>query len=229
MFQKANEFAGKNNTAEAFDKAVKDQNLNKMTEANITENARQIGALEGSKELIRWAYKSSKNEVSKAFEFGNKFVIAKLTDIREKGIAPLEQVKDQVMVEARKDKKAEMLMKKLEGAIANIDAAAAKVNEQVQTADNVNFATPFLGNAAMEPNIVGHIMTMKAGALTKPMKGQAGVYVIQVVSFKEPTPTKDFTEVKKQLEKQLQGRAQYEVFNALKEKANITDNRGKFY
>jgi hypothetical protein len=28
---------------------------------------------------------------------------------------------------------------------------------------------------------------------------------------------------------QLGGRASYEVFNALKEKANVTDNRGKFY
>ncbi len=228
VFQKANEFAGKNTTAEAFDKAVKEQNLNKMTESNIQENARQVGALEGSKELIRWAYKASKNDVSKAFEFGDKFVIAKLTDIKEKGIAPLDQVKDEVMVEARKNKKAEMLMKKLEGA-GSIEAIASKAGQQVIPAENVNFGSPILGNSGMEPKVVGHIFAMKPGQVSKPLEGQSGVYVVQVTSFKEPTPIKEYKEVKKQLEQQVQGRAQYEVYNALREKADITDNRGKFY
>lgn len=229
VFQKANEFAGKNNSVELFDKAVKEQNLNKMVENNVMENARQIGALEGSREMIRWAYKSKKGEVSKAFEFGNKFVIAKLTDIREKGIAPFEQLKDQLTIEARKDKKAEMLMKKLEGAGSKIEAIAGKVGQQVMPAEAVNFGSAFLGNAGQESNVVGHIFTMKAGALSKPLKGQVGVYVVMVTNFTEPTMPKDFKEQQKQTAQQVQSRAQYEVFNALKEKANITDNRGRFY
>ncbi len=229
VFQKANEFAGKNTTAEAFDKAIKDQNLNKLTETNIQENARQVGGVEGSKELIRWAFKASKNEVSKAFEFGDKFVVAKLIDIREKGIAPLDQVKDEVMVEARKNKKAEMMMKKFEGAGGNIETIASKIGQQVLTAENVNFSSPLLGNSGMEPKVVGHIFAMKPGTASKPIQGQSGVYVVQVTGFKDPAPIKDYKEVKKQLEQQVQGRSQYEVFNALREKADITDNRGKFY
>ena len=229
VFQKANEFAGKNNTAEAFDKAVKEQNLNKMNETNVMENARQVGALEGSKELIRWAYKSNKGDVSKAFEFGSKFVIAKLTDIREKGIAPMEQIKDQLTAEARKNKKAEMLMKKMEGASASIEALASKLNSQLQTAENVSFANPYLGNAGLESNLVGHIMTLKPSTLSKPIKGQAGVFVVMVNNFTEPTMPKDFKDAQKQLTQQVSSRAQYEVSNALREKADITDNRGKFY
>lgn len=229
VFQKANEFAGKNTTAEAFDKAIKDQNLNKLTETNIQENARQVGGVEGSKELIRWAFKASKNEVSKAFEFGDKFVVAKLIDIREKGIAPLDQVKDEVMVEARKNKKAEMMMKKFEGAGGNIETIASKIGQQVLTAENVNFSSPLLGNSGMEPKVVGHIFAMKPGTASKPIQGQSGVYVVQVTGFKDPAPIKDYKEVKKQLEQQVQGRSQYEVFNALREKADITDNRGRFY
>ena len=229
VFQKANEFAGKNNSVETFDKAVKEQNVNKMVESNVIENARQVGALEGSKELIRWAYKSKKGEVSKAFEFGNKFVIAKLTDIREKGIAPMEQVKDQLTVDARKEKKAEMLMKKFEGASGSIDAVASKVSQQVLTAEGVNFGSPFLGSSGMEGNLVGRILTMKPNTLSKPMKGQTGVYMVVVNNFNEPTKPKDFKEQQKQAAQQLQSRSQYEVFNALREKANITDNRGKFY
>ena len=81
----------------------------------------------------------------------------------------------------------------------------------------------------MEPNIVGNIFTMKANELSKPIKGESGVYAVSVDSFTEPAPTKDYSENKKQLMQALGSRTNYEVFNALKEKANIEDNRGKFY
>ncbi|HKR04233.1 MAG TPA: peptidylprolyl isomerase, partial [Bacteroidia bacterium] len=91
VFAKATEFAGKNNTADAFDKAVKDQGLNKRVAESLTEAEKNIPGLENPRELVRWAYRSEKGQVTeKPFEFGNKFVIAKLVEIREKGIAPLE-------------------------------------------------------------------------------------------------------------------------------------------
>ena len=93
MFTKANEFANKYNTADAFDKAVKDQNLTKLSEQNIQENNRQVGGFENSRELIRWSFKAKMGEVSKAFDFGNAYVVAKLTDIREKGTSTMDQVK----------------------------------------------------------------------------------------------------------------------------------------
>jgi peptidyl-prolyl cis-trans isomerase D len=99
----------------------------------------------------------------------------------------------------------------------------------VQIADNVSFASPFLGNAGFEGSVVGNIITLKAGQVSKPIKGNAGVYVVLVSNFNEPTLPKEFKESANQLKMQLQGRAQYEVENALKEKADIADHRGRFY
>jgi len=230
IFTKANEFANKFNTAEGFDKGIKDQNLTKLAEQNIQENNRQVGGFENSRELIRWSFKAKVGEISKAFDFGNTYVVAKLTDIREKGTATLEQVKDQVTMDARKDKKAQMFIDQLSKAgSSNIDALAAKVKQTVQIADNVSFASPFLGNAGFEGSVVGNIITLKAGQVSKPIKGNAGVYVVLVSNFNEPTLPKEFKESANQLKMQLQGRAQYEVENALKEKADITDHRGRFY
>jgi peptidyl-prolyl cis-trans isomerase D len=229
VFTKANEFANKNATADAFDKAVKDQNLTKLTEQNIVENARQVGALENSRELVRWSFGAKVGDISKAFEFGNRFVIAKLTDIREKGFSTLEQVKDQVTYEARRDKKAQQLIEKLSKAGSNIDAIGAAVQQPVNPAENVSFASPFLGNAGNEGAVVGTAMTLKAGQVSAPIKGVSGVYVVVVNSFNEPQMPKDFKDAANQLRQQLAGRSQYEVFNALREKANIDDNRGKFY
>jgi peptidyl-prolyl cis-trans isomerase D len=230
VYTKANEFANKNTNADAFDKAIKDNNLTKLTEQNITESARQVGPLENSRELVRWSFNGKVGDISKAFEFGNRFVIAKLTEIKEKGYSTLEQVKDQVTSEARRDKKAQILIEKFNKAPkGTLEATAAAVQQTVQTADNVNFGSPFLGAAGMEGNVIGRLMTMKAGQISTPLKGQSGVFVAVVNSFTEPTMPKDFKDAAAQLRNTVQSRAQYEVFNALKEKANIEDNRGKFY
>ncbi len=231
VYTKANEFASKNNTAIGFDKGVKDGNLTKLSETNITESSKQIGPLENSRELVRWSFNAKIADVSKAFEFGNKFVVAKLTDARDKGYSTLEQVKDQVTAEARKDKKAEMLIEKLKksGNATNLDVIASSNKQTVVPAENISFATPFLGNAGMEANVVGHIMTLKPNQVSEPLKGQNGVYVVMVTSFKDAVLPKDLSDTQKQLRQQVQSRAQYEVFNALREKANIDDRRGKFY
>ena len=229
-YSKANEFANKFNTAEGFDKGIKDQNLTKLSEQNILENNRQLGGFENSRELIRWSFKAKVGEISKAFDFGNTYVVAKLTDIREKGTATLDQVKDQLTMDARKEKKAQMFIDQLSKAgSSNIDGIAAKVKQTVMAAENVSFASPFLGNAGFEGAVVGNILTLKAGQVSKPIKGNAGVYVVVIGNYNEPAIPKEFKEAANQLKQQLQGRAQYEVENGLKEKADITDHRGRFY
>jgi peptidyl-prolyl cis-trans isomerase D len=229
IFAKATEFAGKNNTADAFDKAVKEQGLNKRVAESLSEAEKNVPGLENARPLVQWAYRSKKGDVTeKPFELGNKFVIAKLVEIREKGIAPLEQVKDQVTTEVIKNLKAKMLMEKMNGA-TNIDALASKLGQPALTASNVNFGAPYIQNIGMEPEVVGTVFTLKQGQLSKPIKGESGVFAVQVESFTEPPATKDYTQAKNQAMQQLGSRATYEVFNALKEKANVVDNRGKFY
>lgn len=230
VYSKANAFAGANTTADSFDKAVNEQKLTKMSEATLMENARQVGPLENSREIIRWAFKANIGEVSKAYECGNRFAIAKLVDKREKGFSTLEQVKEQLLFEARRDKKAEMLIEKCTKAgSSNLDAIASALAQPVMTADNISFASPYLPNGGMEGNVVGHLVTMKNGQLSKPLKGMNGVYVLQVTAVadvKEPASLKD---IQDQAAGQLKSRSQYEVFNALREKANVMDNRAKFY
>ncbi|MFI5219745.1 MAG: SurA N-terminal domain-containing protein [Bacteroidia bacterium] len=230
-YSKANEFAGKNNTAAAYDKAITDQGLNKRVAENLTEVEKNIAGLESPRELVRWAYKSKKDDISKAYEFGNKFVVAKLVEVKEKGVAPLEQVKDKVQAEVIKDIKAKQFIEKINtvsAGITDINALAAKLGVTAVITRNLTFASPYIQNVGMEANLVGTIFNLKKGQLSKPVKGESGVFVVVVDDFTEPAPVKDYTEAKKQLTQQL-GYRSYELFNALKEKANISDNRGKFY
>jgi peptidyl-prolyl cis-trans isomerase D len=230
-FQKANDFANKYNTSESFDKGINEAKLTKQTEANLAENARQVGSIENSRELVRWAYSNEKGAISKSFEFGNKFVVARLNEVREKGTSTMDQVMEQVMSEARRDKKAVMLLEKMNntGSTTNLESLAQKLGVTVQTAEGFNFSSPYMASVGYEPYLTGLVTTLKPGVPSKPFKGQTGVFVVLVNSFTEPAATKDYKDIKSQLIQQYQQRTQYEVVNALREKADIQDNRGKFY
>ena len=80
-----------------------------------------------------------------------------------------------------------------------------------------------------EPEVAGTLSTLKAGSLSSPIKGNQGVYLVLSETITEPAPIKDYNEEKTNIERTLKQRADYEVFSALKEKAEIVDNRGKFY
>lgn len=230
LFNKANQFAATNNTGELFDSAVVKQGLNKRIADNMRETDKSIPGLESPRELVRWAYQAKKGDVSKAYTFGDKYVIAHLVDIKEKGILPMEEVLEQVTAEARKQKKAEMLIEKMKATGAtNVDDMANKLNVTAGDADNVSFQNPYIPGIGNELSVVGTIFGMKASQMSKPLKGDNAVTVIFIKSFKEPAPTTDYSANIKQILDQRKSRSDYELQNALKEKANVEDNRGRFY
>ncbi len=232
VFNRANMFAGQNNSGNAFEKALADQKLNKRIADNIKENDKTIAGLESPRELVRWAYKAKKDEVSRVYQFGNKYVVAHLVEIKEKGIAPMEQVKDQVEAGARKEKKAALMEEKFKAALqggSSIEDLGRKLNLEIKNVDYMTFASPYISGVGKEAEVVGTVFTLKQGMLSAPIQGTAGVFVAVVEQFTEAAQKKDFAEEGKQLQNALRQRVDYEAFNALKEKANIQDNRGRFY
>lgn len=59
-YNKAQEFASKNSSGEAFDSAIVKQGLNKRIADNIRENDKNIPGLDQPRELVRWAYSAKK-------------------------------------------------------------------------------------------------------------------------------------------------------------------------
>ena len=227
----ASDFAGKNTTAEAFNKGVETEKLNKRIADNIKEGDKALPGLEGAKDLVRWVYKAKKGEVSPVFEFKDRFVVANLVSIKEKGIAPLEEVKDDVTAKAIRDKKAEAFIKEFEtkaGASKSIDDIASKMGLTAEKADNLTFSSYNVAAIGREDALIGTATSMKAGVTSKAIKGDNGVFVVNVASVNEPALPKEFKGKQQEIERMNGGRVDYEMFDALKEKANIEDHRGKF-
>ncbi len=230
-YKVASDFAGKNQTADAFAKSIETDKLNKRIADNVKENDKNLPGLEGAKDLVRWMYKSKKGEVSPVFEFKDRFVVANLTTIKEKGIAPLEDVKEDATTKAIRDKKAENFIAEFTTKAAgakSIDDIASKMALTVEKADNLSFSSYNVASIGREDALIGTATAMKVGTTSKAIKGDNGVFIVSIASVNEGTLPKDFKNKQKEMEQMTGGRVDYELYDALKEKANIEDHRGKF-
>ena len=229
-FAQATEFSGKNNTTELFEKAIDKEKLNKRIADNIKENDKTISGIESPKELIRWVYniETKKGNVSQAFSSGNRFIVACLNEIKEKGTLPLESVKEDVVTKVKREKKAEKFMSQIKAAGASdIISLSQKLKSTVDTASNVLFSGFSLGNYGREDAVLGAIASLKKNTISKPIKGEQGVYVVLVEKVNDK-PVKDYKANQKNLMANMSSRVDYEVYNALRKMANIEDHKARF-
>jgi peptidyl-prolyl cis-trans isomerase D len=232
-YKAASEFSGQNNTSELYEKAIEKQKLSKRIAENVKESDKSLPGLEGAKELVKWAYTATKGEVSpQVFEFKDKFVVARLTGIKEKGTLPLEEVKDEVTLRARQAKKAEEFVKEFTskaGTASKLEDVSSKMGITIGTSEKLTFSAFSVGTLGREDALIGTASALKAGSISKPVIGENGVFVVGVATIDQGPPVTDnYKAVKMQTEQMLGGRSDYEVYNALREKANIEDHRAKF-
>ncbi|MGB0881853.1 MAG: peptidylprolyl isomerase [Vicingaceae bacterium] len=227
VFAKASMFYTNNGTSEAFTKATESDEYAKYIAAEVKVADKNIPGMTDVRELVRWSYKNEKGTVSAPMQFSNTFVVAHLAEIREEGIATMDQVEIQVELGAKKKKKAEMFVEEMKGA-ANLDALATKVGGNVESATGVNFEAYSINGMGQEMKVNGVLSTLDKGKMSAPIEGQSGVYVVQVEEVIPAPETTDYTVFKNQLTQQYAG-ATGQLLDALKDKMGVVDERYKFY
>jgi peptidyl-prolyl cis-trans isomerase D len=70
---------------------------------------------------------------------------------------------------------------------------------------------------------------MDVGATSGLIEGETGVFKLEVTNKEEAPAMDNYAPYANNLKSSLGGRVSTEVFNALKEKAEIEDNRAAFY
>jgi len=229
-YGKASTFLSSVNDAKAFDEKVAAEKLNKLTAESITSSQSSIPGLDNPRELVRWAYQADEGDVTdKVYELGNSFVVAKLSDIREKGILPVDKVKKQIEAAVRNRVKAKQLSEQLASAGSSINQVAQKVGKPATPVQNVVFANPIIPGVAQENKVIGTVFGLQPNKLSKPITGEQGVYVVVVNSFSAPAPLTNTVNQKQQIAQSVKQKAQSGVFEVLREKAEIKDNRSRFY
>jgi peptidyl-prolyl cis-trans isomerase D len=185
IYGKANEFAGRNTTAEQFDATVKKQGLDKRVGDNIKPANFSVQGLGPAREVVRWAYEHKVNEISPVFQLGNdRYVVAKLSSITEKGELALTPAnRSMIEQKVREEKKADMIASKF-GKAGGLDAIAQASGQTVQQADTVTLANSYINNIGFEPMVVGYIFNnaFQPNAVSPGIKGQGGVYYVTVLN-----------------------------------------------
>jgi peptidyl-prolyl cis-trans isomerase D len=232
IYQKASSFAGSNNTGDKFASAIKKDGITPKSAAYLNENMKSVQGIDNSRELIRWAFKAEENTISGVMEFGNVFVIARLSQIREKGTATLKQVKDQITLAVKKEKKAEQLIEKLNKELSgstSIEAFASKTGKSVQSATDVTFSSYSVPGLGFEPAVIATATNIATNKVSAPIKGENGVFVLAVNSSTEEAQPTDPKMIGMRMASMYANRVNYEAFNILKKMADIKDERTKFY
>lgn len=233
IYSLAGEFAVNTNTAKEFDEAVDAMGVVKKYAYNLRENDRQITGLESPRELIRWAFTTAEEgDISDIYEFDNKFVIAKVAAVREEGYAPLESIRDEVRLNVIKEKKADIIAEEMNNVLANantIDDVGQELAIPVEYVENVTFASTSISGIGAEPKILGFAEEIEINIPSSPIKGNNGVYIIQVSGVTEVEVPENLSADKRRLASRYSMRANYEAFEALREASNVIDKRSRFY
>jgi peptidyl-prolyl cis-trans isomerase D len=236
VYAKASKFVSENTTREKFDAAAEAENLTRK-QAVVREDDRSIAGLETPRPLIRAAFDAKLNSIVKnfdgspIFEFGDNFVVATLTGITEEGTAPFETVKTRVELAVERQKKADILAAKIQKATegnSDMYSIAGTLNSSVNIASNINFNSFTIPGVGMEPALIGTIVALESGMVSKPIKGNSGVFVAKVNSVEEGMET-DVDGERSRLLQSLGFRANAQTFEAHRDAAEIVDKRNKFF
>tara|TARA_B100000900_G_scaffold416193_1_gene449913 strand:- start:4677 stop:6734 length:2058 start_codon:yes stop_codon:yes gene_type:complete len=228
IFTKAGKFAAENSNNEQFNQSAMDNNLSKRIADNLLESTQTISGLDNPRQLIRWAYEAQLGQVSDVMEFGNKFIIATLTQIKEEGMQELDEVRASVSAIVRNEKRAEMLINQLSGE-TDLNTLAIDYAADVKTAEGMTFNNNNVTGIGEEAAFIGAAFAVPEGTTTDPFAGLNAVYVVRVDQVITAPTNTDNSSVSKVSKINFQSRANYEAYQALEELAEVKDNRAKFY
>ncbi len=231
VYQNAVKFVSENRTKEAFEAATENNKSLVLKYANNTqEDQRVIPGIDDSRQVIRWAHQNKEKvgEVSEIFRCGDKFLIAVIASVEEEGIAKLDQVKDIVTEEYRKEQKKKQILDELKNVkYTTLESLSQAKALNIQPSTNLSFATMSGLGIGVEPVLFATLSTMGEKAISNPIAGERGVYVAQITAKK----VADITTPEKEIVGQRQRNASSitnNIYKILEDKAEIEDNRLNF-
>jgi hypothetical protein len=123
----------------------------------------------------------------------------------------------------RKEKKAQMIRDRVSA--KTLEDLAAAESTTVRTASAINMKTPTLSGAGREPIIIGSAFGLNEGETSGLIDGVNGVYMVQVTKVIPAVELDNYQTFANQIEKRKASVVTSKLYNALKEAAEIEDNR----
>ena len=231
-YNKFSQFVSENKTLEDVEKNASKFGFHVLEKGDMTVADHLVANINGTRDALKWIFEAKPGEVSPLYECGSndRLLVIALEKVHPEGYRAFEDVRDQIGQQLVIDKKAEAIMDKMKN-IKGVEFAET-LGAKIDTVKQVTFAAPVFvqSTGASEPALSGAVAALAEGKFTpKPIKGNAGVYMFQVVSKKEREGAKfDAKEQEQMLRREAQ-QAASRFMQELYEKADVTDNRYLFF
>ncbi len=229
----ASRFAGENDSKEKFDQAVIDQGLDKREATYIREMQQNLPTFTNTRQIVRWTYWDDREvgDVSHLFDIGGKFIIATYTGSREKGEVPYSLMKERLVNNLKNERKTDYIFEKINELGTNdIYAIARAFNVTVDTNASLTFYARNLPGYGMEHNVIGQIFTYGQGENTGIIKGNAGIFIVEIDNVYEAPELGNYDSYINQKLMEFNQRVMGNFpYKALEQNADIKDYRRYFY
>lgn len=227
VYSEVSEFVTKlGGKAENFTAAANESGLVKRI-ATIRNTDRSLQGVDDSREVVRWAFNNKVNTISPITEVGGDYIVAVLKSAREDGITPVGQVASLIRNYLIQEKKGEMLAGQMKG--ATIEEVAAAAGSEIKEVSDVKFGSFYLdGVPTIEPKLIGAICAAPKDVVSKPVTGNAGVYVF-VKTSAETVEDATVESEKVRLEAMAESFIGERIQQALTEQSEVKDMRVKFF
>lgn len=158
-----------------------------------------------------------------AIHDNDTYIVAYISDVIKKGKPRLEDVKDKMAAEIRKEKQAQYLIDKMVGK-TDLQALATDMGTKLET-EGLTFSASNV-SVGREPQIIGAAFSGLAdGETTVPIKGSNGVFVLRVDQTTPAPETTDYSAEIDQLNSQRVTNLNNQYRSALLKSADVIDNR----
>jgi peptidyl-prolyl cis-trans isomerase D len=230
-YNKFSQFVAQNTTIADMEKNAEENGYSLIPRTDFSSAEHYVGGVKSTREALKWVFAAKPGEVSPLYECGENdhLMVVALDKIHQAGYRDINSVADMLRTEIRRDKKAEQLMTQMKGfnSLAQVKAMNGAVSDTVK---HVTFSAPaYISVArASEPVIGAYAVKTAVNQVSAPIKGNAGVYMIQVLQKDKTSETYDAKKEETTLSN-MAARMSSQFINDLYQRANVVDERYLFF
>lgn len=233
VYDQANEFSINSGSVAKFRTLAEERAMKVEEGKGVTRQAVNIPGIIQSTDAVRWAHNvelTKVGQVSEPFEFGRKIVVFALEKRTEQGRATFDEAKEEIRPDVIREKKVGIFKTELEG--KDMNQLMLDIGLTVQVGSNLTEKSPNLLAGTPEPYVVGYAFSLPEGAISPPLEGVRGVFVVSVLSKTTVEPREEYMTYADELgesRRAMYGSYSTGLYKALKEFADVEDDRSKIY
>lgn len=231
-YNKFSQFVAQNTTIDSMVKNAEESGYTLMPRTDLSSAEHYVGGVRSTREALKWIFAAKPGEVSPLYECGENdhLMVVALDKIHEAGYRDINSVAEMLRAEIRRDKKAEKIMEEMKkyNSIAQVKGMKDAVSDSVK---HVTFSAPanISVTRSSEPVIGAVAAKTAANKVSAPIKGNGGVYMIQVYAKEKGSEKFDAKQEEATLTNMAVRIAGNQLINDLYQKAKVVDQRYLFF